>query len=211
MLYDTRNQCQSYPCPEDLCILEFKNENDMLHHVETENHHYAKIKTGMDKALLYYAQQKHVQNVCIEDPIPRFMEVEDDLITELHKIYFRGWARKVRTVGKISPKQRQFIETLFHSGASSKKKLSAEQMAEKMKNHTLDGHYYFSPSEYLQVSQIRSLINRIKQKKSPLQQFTVTNMPEDDGIEENLDEILDFLLHSEGSDDEDFEGFDGMD
>lgn len=202
MAYDTRNEHRTYPCPEVLCILEFKNEPDMLRHIETASHQYAHIKTGMDRAISHYVQQKDVQNLCNEEAMPYYKEVEDESRTDLHKVYFRGWARKVKTVGKISPKQKHFIETLFHNGPITKTKLSAEQMVAKMKNHTVNGHYFFTPSEYLQVSQVRSLISRIKKKYDPTR---IVPMSEDDGIAENLDEICDFLLESDG---EDFEGFD---
>lgn len=64
MIYDSRNKNRRFPCPETLCILEFKTEDEMLCHVQcADNHQYVQIKSGMDKALLYYAQQKHLQNL----------------------------------------------------------------------------------------------------------------------------------------------------
>lgn len=77
-------------------------------------------------------------------------------------------------------------------------------VAERMKHHTVEGHYYFSTDEYLQVHQIWNLISRIKQKKP---QQNIVSMAVDDGIEKNLDEICDLFLVS---DDEDFEAFDDL-
>lgn len=114
----------------------------------------------------------------------------------------------MRSVGKISAKQRQFVEDLFHRGAATKQKLSAEQIAQKMKDHFVNGNFYFTPEEYLQTTQIRGLIARIKKKTSDKSREIDWTMSEDDGIESNVDEIVHSVLHS---DDEDFEGFDGFD
>ena len=85
-------------------------------------------------------------------------------------------------------------------------KLSVEQMAERMKCETVNGLYYFLPGEYLQPSQIRGFITRLKKQSNYLHDsFIGVNESEEAGIEANLDTICGFALHS---DDEDFEGFD---
>ena len=57
------NSSQSIPCPEALWICEFESEDDAINHVSTGNHKYAKIQNGIDKALSYFVQQKHILNI----------------------------------------------------------------------------------------------------------------------------------------------------
>lgn len=206
MTFDSRNKQASFPCPEYLCVSEFTNESDMMSHIEADSHQYAKVENGMDRAIFYYAQQKDVQNVSNEDHAPEYVEHRGDSHTNLDKIYFKGWARKVRTVRRLTPKQKDFIGRLFQQGAETKSKLSAEQMAERMKYETVGDHYYFHPEEYLEPSQIRNLISRF-QKQDYTHSHELSAMIEDDGIEQHLDEICDSVLYS---DNEDFEGFDGF-
>lgn len=93
MALDTKNEHLNYPCREFLRVLEFNDENEMLHHVEGGNHQYAKINTGMDKAVAYYAQQKNVHNLCNgnEETIPNYAKLESESSSNLLKIYVRGF------------------------------------------------------------------------------------------------------------------------
>lgn len=214
MTYDSRNQNQKFICPEMLCISEFENENDMITHIASGSHKYPQIKTGMDKALLFYAQQKNVQNVPTQ-PTADYMQADcladvNSTSTALfHQTYTQGWARKVRRVVRMSSKQKDFIEQLFLKGATTKSKLSAEQMTERMKDEMIKGEYYFRPDEYLQTSQIRNLIARFKKLHyNPQNKLLV--MSEDAGIEANIEEICDAIFYSD-SDEEDFAGFDVCD
>lgn len=76
------------------------------------------------------------------------------------------------------------------------------QMVDEMQNHIVDDDYYFHADEYLQPSQIRSLISRIAtQYKSQKSQQPTIPMSEYDGIEANMDEIYQL-----DSDDEEFRG-----
>ena len=54
------------------------------------------------------------------------------------------------------------------------------------------------------------MISRLKTQSTQTFTSTLVDVSEDDGIEENLDDICDSVLHSD-SDCEDFEGFDGFD
>lgn len=155
MHYNSRKKQRSFYCPNPLCILEFSNENDINSHVATDDHQYATAKTTLDKAILYYASQKYIQNASSHVAPSNEMDIDDDFNdSNYSKIYVKGWARKVRTVTKITPKQKEFIQKLFETGAKNKAKLSAEQMTEE----TVDGNYYFSPAQYLDPKRIRSLI-----------------------------------------------------
>ena len=71
------------------------------------------------------------------------------------------------------------------------------------------GLYFFRPDEYLQTSQIRNLIARLK-KQTYSHQNKILVISEDDGIEANIEEICDSILYTD-SDTEDFEGFDATD
>lgn len=106
---------------------------------------------------------------------------------------------------KITPKQREFIEKLFKNGTLSKVKLSAEQMADQMKDEMVDGNYYFSPIEYLDAKRIRNIIAGLRKKENS-SSIAATPLSEDDSIEENLDEICESVLSS--VEDDDFFGFD---
>lgn len=80
-------------------------------------------------------------------------------------------------------------------------------MAEKMKYDTVNGQYRFLPEEYLQPSQIRSLLTKFKKETNQHPSNSVFfDMPEDDGIEAQIDEICNFALYSD--EEEDFIGFD---
>lgn len=80
-------------------------------------------------------------------------------------------------------------------------------MLDKMKNHMVNGQYYFCPDEYLQVSQIRNLISRIKNSKNHLEKKRYHAMLADDGVEKYLEEICDDALNnvSSESDQEDIQ------
>lgn len=180
----------------------------MYSHIEAEAHQYVKVKNTTDEALLYYAKQKHLQYLPHQDEgtSTLYSEQCNNSMQTFSEAYPQGWARKIRRVRRLTEKQKQFIEKLFQQGAATKSKLSAEQMSDRMRDHMINGEYYFSPDEYLEPSQIRSLISRInKQNKS--QQQSTTIMSEDDGIAQNLDEICSHMIDS---DEEDFLGFDGI-
>lgn len=63
-------------------LLEFSSECELQSHLVTGNHQYVKPKTGMDSAILYFADQKHIQRVSSQEhATPECMEldeVEDD-------------------------------------------------------------------------------------------------------------------------------------
>lgn len=113
-----------------------------------------------------------------------------------NKTYTQGWARKVRRVERMTSKQKNFIEQLFLKG-TTQSKLSAEQMTQRMRDEMVDGEYYFQPNEYLQASQIRNLIGRFKKRhyKPPNKLLVVSEYA---GIEANIEEICDEILHSDG-------------
>lgn len=207
MIFDSRNINQTIACPEPLCTSEFASEADMIKHVSNSNHQYTKIINNMDNAISYYVQQKHILNVSNDPLSTNYLEHQKGSTNRFLKLYPRGWARKVRKVRRFTEKQKQFLKKLFYEGAAINSKLSAEQMADRMKYDTVNGQYYFNPEEYLQPSQIRGYITRLK-KQSTQTQLNFSSISEDDGIEENLDNICDFALFELHSDDEDFEGFD---
>lgn len=191
----------AFHCLNSLCISTFPNENDLNDHIANEDHHYAIAKSAIDKAILYYASQKQIQSS--SSKAVNSNEMDDDLTdNDYTKLYVKGWARKVRTVIKITNRQREFIEKLFKN---SKAKLSPEQMAERMKEEIVDGDYYFTPVEYLQPKRIRSLISSLN-KKNQQSLLVQQNLSEDDGIEQNLEEICDYVLDSD--EEPDFFGFD---
>jgi len=101
-------------------------------------------------------------------------------------------SRKIRLVRRFKEKQKQYIEKLFDEGNSTNSKLSAEQMAEKIKCETVNGLYYFLPAEeYLQPSQIRGFITRLKKQSNYLHDsFIGVNESEEAGIEVNYLEQL---------------------
>lgn len=159
---------------------------------------------------MFYAHQKHIQSTSSNVANSIEVDVYDILNdSDYSKTYVKGWARKIRTVRKITPKQKEFIENLFKNGAQSKTKLSAEQMSELMKEEMVDGSYYFSPDEYLEPKRIRSLITTLKKKESGKKPTASQNLSEGDGIEQNLEEICNSVLDSD--DEEDFLGFDKHD
>lgn len=228
MIHDSRKKSLKFQCPDVLCIMDFDSENDLFKHLDANSHEYIKTKTGMDKALLYYAQQKHLKNLVEGASVSNQSTAEyfiDDNSGFLNA-FPKGWARKVRKKGRITVKQKAFIEDLFNWGASNKAKLSPEQMAERMREHMVDGAYYFRPEEFLLPNQIRSLISRInRQYMTPNSQTKLNN---NDGIDEDMnavntvdsdDEQCHLVLEEEDviafeeyvdlqSDDEDFLGFD---
>lgn len=205
-------------------MLQFSSESEVYDHVANGDHRYATAATGMDKAIVYYANQKHILNQDSNSYINESndMVADDDLSnTVFSTMYVNGWARKVRSVTKISSKQREFITKLFLNGANSRTKLSAEQMAERMKEEMVDGNYYFSPGEYMDPKRIRNLISTLKRKQQT--SSTIERDPErdnaddadgtlseDEGIERNLESICDSMIND--SDEElEFYGFDVYD
>lgn len=205
MMLDSRKGNTTFNCADPLCILQFSNEADMNDHMASDEHHYATAKTGVDAAILYYARQKHIQHASSSrTAVSNLMDVDDDDLhdSDYFRFYSKGWARKVRTVQKITDKQKEFIQKLFNDGATSKTKLSPEQMASRMKDEIVDGNYYFSPAEYLDVKRIRNIISGLRRKEKI--SYVPALLSQNNDINNNIDEIIDSLLDS---DDEEFFGF----
>lgn len=181
----------------------------MYEHINSGLHKYVTIKNATDEAILYYAQQKHLQ-YSIDHPMDEessLLYINEDSVTmsKFRTAYPQGWARKIRRVRKLTEKQTQFIEDLYHRGAMTKTKLFAEQMAEKMQEHMVGGAYYFSSYEFLEPGQIRSLISRINKRQT----MRLQELNEDDGIDENIDAICSVIDNNDDdSNDNDFLAFD---
>jgi hypothetical protein len=198
MIYNSRNANKLFQCPDVLCLLEFESENLLNSHIVTNIHSYAKIKTGTDKALMYYTQQKNIFNTSTEiSPTQSSNYVNNATQTLFSKIYVHGWARKVRRVKNISQKQKDFIGKLFWEGTTNFK-LSAEQMAQRMKDEMLNGKYYFHPQEYMDAGRIRNMISRLKkeQRQNEQPKAKIFHQSEDDGLEANIDEICNDFINS---------------
>lgn len=191
----TDSRITTFACPEPLCILQFREESEMIQHVVSTNHKYARTNTGMDKAVLCYAQQKHVQNLLLDTTTSGSNLNLNNVNRNYAQIFTRGWARKIRQAKRLTEKQKTFVTQLYLKGAASKIKLSAEQMADQMKDTMVDGEYYFRPEEYLDVKQIRSLISRLKKQDTETMQFSAT-CPDHEGILSYIDDIYDSVLDS---------------
>ena len=50
----------------------------MNNHVATDNHQYATAKSGMDNAILYYANQKDIRNSSSQSANSEQMDFDDD-------------------------------------------------------------------------------------------------------------------------------------
>lgn len=201
MTYESRKINESFPCSEPLCILQFNTESELHSHYATDNHQYVKTKTGIDKAILYFADQKHIQSVSTQETASEDMDVDQMRCNKpFLQTYCRGWARKIRKVCRFTVKQKEFIALLFKKGASTKNKLSAEQMAQMMKDEMVDGHHYFTPHEYLEPKRIRGLISQFKKKEVSQPESKVIAFSEEDGILHHMDEICDSLFESESED-----------
>lgn len=204
-MYDSRSNSSRFVCPEALCMLDFQDESEMIAHVACGKHKYVKTASSLDEVVLFYAQQKQLyasnDSATPSGTSESMLDVEDFCNENYKKKFIRGWARKVRRVRRLTEKQKGFITNLFNNGASSKTKLSAEQMAQAMKDHMVDGEYYFKPDEFMEPKQIRNLISRLKQNENQSKKSN-NSLLEEDGILENIDEICDLLLDSEGETDE---------
>lgn len=196
MVYDSRRKQESFSCPEPLCISQFANEQDMNTHLASNSHRYPTVRTGIDQTLLYYARQKSIQFGATEVAAATSNDYDMDIDDEddnhtFGQTYGRGWARKLRKVNKITTKQKDFIEKLFKSGAATKTKLSAEQMAELMHNEMVDGVYYFLPQEYLEPKRIRNLICRLDNQ---VIKNRTTPVYGDDNFESYIDDVCDSVI-----------------
>jgi hypothetical protein len=194
MMYDSRNSRKIFTCEEMLCIMEFENENDLITHVASGTHKYANVASGMDKAMLYYIKQKNIQSVSSEVASIDYINQETSKKIAFFKYFVQGWARKIRQVNRLSEKQTQYISQLFTNGESTKIKLSAEQMHQRMKHEMVGSDYYFRPDEYLEPKQIRGLISRLRIK---IRNEVVEQLTEDTGIENYIDDICDSVLDIE--------------
>jgi hypothetical protein len=200
MTYDSRKKQQNFACTEILCILEFTSEDDLINHISAGKHQYARIKSGMDNAILYYANQKQLQHSTEATTSRSSLLIADESkLLDYSRIYMKGWARKVRRVKKITAKQKNFILKLFSKGSLAKSKLSADQMAQLMKEEMVDGNYYFSPDECMEATKIRNLISRFKKGQGESAPKLIA-LTEEDGIDYNMDEICDSLFESDTED-----------
>lgn len=171
----------------------------MISHTASGDHQYARTKTATDKAILYYAQQKHVLSSSTQTVTsPYLTDLEDSTKANYLRIFTQGWARKVRVVKRFTPKQKDFIKHLYDRGALTKAKLSPEQMAQQLRDHMVDGKYFFKPEEYLQPKQIRGIISSLK-KRDHATVEAVLGVSEDDGVVDHIEDICDSVLYS-GSD-----------
>lgn len=173
----------------------FSNENDRFIHISQKEHVYATHKTGMDKAISLYVQQKVLRTETnVQEPI---ISCSFQAESDFNSTYNRGWARKIRKRSKFTSKQKGFITAMYNEGTVNKNKLSAEQMATRMKSYQENGQYVFHPNEYLLPSQIRGLITQLtilERKKSPRQS---PQQLEEDALVDDIDFIVESLLFSE--------------
>ena len=115
------NSSQSIPCPEALWICEFESEDDAINHVSTGNHKYAKIQNGIDKALSYFVQQKHILNIRNDSTSPGNLAHSVESANSFCKRYPQGWARKIRKVDLQKSKNNTLKSCceVFHSRCSN--------------------------------------------------------------------------------------------
>lgn len=96
--------------------------------------------SSMDKVRNIYLSRKS-SNYIQQLPSSRIADANINLEDSDAQFYVQqfdlGWARPVRNVSRFSEKQKVFIQNLFLAGEKTKKKMSAERMAEKMKSEKL--------------------------------------------------------------------------
>ena len=75
------------------------------------------------------------------------------------------WALPQKPFTRFSFPQLKYIHDLFIQGETTDRKATPEKVFNGMKMLRINGNKYFSPNEYLLVSQIKSLFSRYSKLK----------------------------------------------
>lgn len=182
-------------CTESMCTAFFLDQQELWNHEQEGNHVYATPRSSMDQIREYFVQQKHIEK---NNTINQATDLDSIYLSDVEaqtfeKTFKSGWSRPVRRHNRFSERQKNFIRNLFEAGEKTKKKMSSEDMAKKMKEHTINGQYYFDCNECLTPTQIKGLIKRCMiDKQAPSTSKSAKKRKIDDEVTEtgfNFDEV----------------------
>ena len=181
-----------YPCPNDLCILQFesfrqyeahKMSNDtciIRPNVETMSEritkkYIAKFGISPNQPVKNYQEARKV--VVHLGNLP---EIDDDFITTKEAIDEGHALPPKRSQKRFSNELKSYLIAIFKRGINSKSKAKPEDVAKEMRSEVDDnGYLLFTKDEWLLPSQIKSYFARLSAEK----RFN-TKEPNDEEIEE---------------------------
>lgn len=127
-------------CKHPKCSAMFFSENDLWYHESLNKHQFIIVDSPMDKVRNLFLEKKmtnYIQRLPSSSNTIKDIDRDDtNAIQYIHQYEF-GWARPIRNISRFSDKQKIFIHKLFSIGETTRKKLNADQMAEKMKSEKL--------------------------------------------------------------------------
>ena len=141
-------------CPQLGCIESFTEQVSLAEHMPLGRHtSWPFPKTMMDKARLTYVNKMKCSNLnSTHHQLPSTsIRSKTEGLENVTKI--AGLALPNRKVFHYSTKQKRLLMEIFLAGEECRKKMSPEQVHQKM-------HTKLKPSEYVMSQQIRSLFSR---------------------------------------------------
>lgn len=131
-----------FMCSEPKCRAMFSTIDDLLCHENSNFHDYGNLVSSMDKVRNVYMSKNYIQQLPSSRIVAESVNLSDTDANLFIQQYEFGWARPVRNLSRFSEKQKLFIQKLFEIGEKTKKKLSPDQMANRMKTEKLENGKY---------------------------------------------------------------------
>ena len=158
-----------FECSEEGCIKKFLNYNNLVHHLATGNHvRKPERRLLTDTAMQLY--QSKLERIGNEEMISLMLETSNIENTIKFKEKFEtdlreGWALlKERKNVRLNAKQIEFLLEKFDESVQTSTRWKPEVLVTIMHELKVNGKFYFTASEFLTASQIRSFFSREKAK-----------------------------------------------
>ena len=153
-----------YECDVEGCNAAFIKFGNYINHIVTNDHPSIAEKLSLKDAAMrmYHSKLEKVENrriISTDVNLTKAIADEMNLLT-------RGWALPTRKPNtEYSDKQRGYLQKRFDEGVSDVKHWKPKEVVFEMKTLKKDGKFYFSASELLNESQVRSFFCRLKRDR----------------------------------------------
>ena len=130
VMVETRKRKETIFCAESMCSKSFNSVDDMLHHLDYEEHTYVGSKTVTQMSRVSDAW---VQRFAVEGAeSSEHQDIADESLTSLTGVCDlpMGWAIPVRTTRCLTNVQKNFLNRLFDEGETTGSKVTAEDADE---------------------------------------------------------------------------------
>ena len=186
VMVETRKRKETIFCAESMCSKSFNSVDDMLHHLDYEEHTYVGSKTVTQMSRVSDAW---VQRFAVEGAeSSEHQDIADESLTSLTGVCDlpMGWAIPVRTTRRLTNVQKKFLNRLFDEGETTGSKVTAEDADGLMREE------FDSVDHFLPLSTIKSYFSRrkvaIRDGKSQIGEVLPVEDIQLEGVKEQTEE-----------------------